>query len=283
MNRIDFALVIGVKNANPNGDPLNGNRPRQIFGGKGEISDVCLKRKIRNRLLDAGESVLIQSNDYKNDNFGSIRERVESAKLPQGDEASRKAACEKWLDVRSFGQVFAFKKSAKKGKNSSDGHDEGEEQASVSIGVRGPVTIQAAYSLEPITITSEQITKSVNGEPTETGKKASDTMGMKHRVDSGVYVAYGSISVQLAERTGFTEQDAEKIKSALENLFQNDESSARPAGSVNVLHVVWWKHSCKRGNHSVARVHRSLAVNNDGSIETEELDGVETEVYHGVV
>lgn len=94
-----------------------------------------------------------------------------------------------------------------------------------------------------------QITKSVNSETTDSGKKSSDTMGMKYRVSGrAVYVTYGSISPQLAERTGFSAEDAEKIKEALVTLFENDESSARPSGSMEVLDVVWFAHNCKGGS-----------------------------------
>lgn len=100
----------------------------------------------------------------------------------------------------------------------------------------------------PIAIDDVQITKSVNSETTDSGKKSSDTMGMKYRVSGrAVYVTYGSISPQLAERTGFSAEDAEKIKEALVTLFENDESSARPSGSMEVLDVVWFAHNCKGG------------------------------------
>ncbi|MFD0589152.1 type I-C CRISPR-associated protein Cas7/Csd2 [Paenibacillus sp. GCM10027627] len=250
-HKIDFAVVISVSKANPNGDPLNGNRPRQNFDGYGEISDVAIKRKIRNRLQDMGESIFVQSNDRKSDSYGSLRERADAnaelekilkSKTGSSDEFAR-IACQEWLDVRSFGQVFAFK--ADKG-------------AGVSVGVRGPVSIHAATSLDPIDITSLQITKSVNSEP---GKdRGSDTMGMKHRVDSGVYVFYGSINTQLAEKTGFTNDDAQKFKQALVSLFENDASSARPEGSMEVHKVFWWEHSSKLGQYSSAKVHRSLLV-----------------------
>lgn len=179
-HKIDFAVVLSVTKANPNGDPLNGNRPRQNYDGFGEISDVALKRKIRNRLQDMGEAIFVQSNDRKSDAFNSLRERAEAnselekifkAKTSSNDEFAA-IACQEWLDVRSFGQVFAFKADSK--------------GSSVSVGVRGPVSIHTATSVSPIDITSLQITKSVNSEP---GKdRGSDTMGMKHRVDFGVYV-----------------------------------------------------------------------------------------------
>ena len=111
-------------------------------------------------------------------------------------------ACKTWMDVRAFGQVFSFKK--------------GGENESISIGIRGPVTIQPAFSIAPVNIVSSQITKSVN---LETGsnpdKKNPDTMGMKHRVEYGVYKTFGSINVQTAQKTGFDEEDAEAIKEFL--------------------------------------------------------------------
>ena len=153
-HKIDFSLIITATNANPNGDPLNGNRPRETYEGYGEISDVCIKRKIRNRLQDMGEHIFVQSDDRCNDGFDSLRSRAEGnealkavskGKNTNRDEYAR-TACAEWIDVRSFGQVFAFKGDA------------------VSVGVRGPVSIQHAVSISPVDIVSMQITKSVNGE-----------------------------------------------------------------------------------------------------------------------
>lgn len=275
--KIDFALILQVKNANPNGDPLNGNRPRTDFSGIGEITDVCLKRKIRDRLQDAGESIFVQSDEKKTDGMTSLANRAKDKEVGLGADAfnAKKAskddtiqkACEKWLDVRSFGQVFAFGK--------------GEDASGVSIAIRGPVTIQSAFSVEPVNITSTQITKSVSGEG-DGSKKSSDTMGMKHRVDSGVYVAFGAMSPQLAERTGFSDTDADKIKAVLTKLFEGDASSARPEGSMQVVKLIWWEHNCKSGQYSSAKVHNSLKVNADGThefitqlagLEPQEIDG----------
>ena len=180
-NKIDFALVLRVTHANPNGDPLNGNRPRTDYGGLGEITDVCLKRKLRDRLLESGNSIFVQSDDRKVDQETSLRNRAESATNGIGKERFKKGAskdeaaklaCEKWFDVRAFGQVFAFGKEG--------------DASGVSIPVRGPVTVQSAFSKEPVSITSTQITKSVSGEG-DGSKRGSDTMGMKHRVDHGIY------------------------------------------------------------------------------------------------
>ena len=143
--KIDFTLFISVHNANPNGDPLNGNRPRINLDGYGEISDVCIKRKIRNRLQDLGQRIFVQSDDRSDDTYTSLRERAEGcaelkAQLGNKKGANREAcaqiACREWMDVRTFGQVFAFKGS---GEN-------------VSLGVRGPVSIHQAVSLSPVDI-----------------------------------------------------------------------------------------------------------------------------------
>ncbi len=283
MNKIDFAVVITVSNANPNGDPLNGNRPRTTYTGLGEISDVCLKRKIRNRLQDMGESIFVKSSERNDDEYNSLSERASKTIIgySSNDEYAEKA-CKEWFDVRSFGQVFAFKPSSKDSKK--DG---------VSVGVRGPVTIHQALSVDTVDINSLQITKSVNSEPTESGKKSSDTMGSKHMVDFGVYIIKGSINVQLAEKTGFSDEDAEKIKECLRTLFENDASAARPDGSMEVHKLFWWKHNNKIGQYSSAKVHRTLSVKlingkdypasiDDYDIITNDLDGLTPEVINGI-
>lgn len=277
-NKIDFAVLVKVANANPNGDPLNGNRPRTTYTGNGEISDVCIKRKIRNRLQDMGEEIFVKSSERSDDGFHSLSERASEniTSYSSSDDYARQA-CEKWIDVRAFGQVFAFKSKDKK---------EG-----VSVGVRGPISIHQAVSCSPIDINSMQITKSVNGEPLE--GRSSDTMGTKHFVEFGLYKIKGSINVQLAEKTGFSEEDAEKIKEALRTLFINDASAARPDGSMEVVTLYWWRHNNKIGQYSAAKVHDSLKVSlkegvqipasvDDYIITVEPLNGLEPQVIAGI-
>lgn len=280
-NKMDFAVLVTVNKANPNGDPLNGNRPREDYDGYGEISDVCIKRKIRNRLQDMGERVFVQSAERADDGAKSLRERAENnpeikkAQKDKDSEKYAKVACESWIDVRAFGQVFAFKSSKNEG---------------VSVGVRGPVSIRTAESVSPIDISTMQITKSVNSESGD--KKSSDTMGSKNRVEFGLYVIKGSINHQLAEKTGFSDEDAEKIKQALITLFENDCSSARPEGSMEVKNVYWWKHNCEMGQYSSAKVHRTLDIKvkegidspkhfEDYVVTTNDLDGLTPEIYEG--
>ena len=262
-NKIDFVALVSVTRANSNGDPLNGNRPRTDLNGFGEISDVCIKRKIRNRMQDLGKPIFVQSEDRCSDGCGSLSERASAAMkgIKDREEYARRA-CETWLDVRTFG--------------------------------RGPVSIHQASSLSPVEIESLQITKSVNGEKKEKGEnRASDTMGMKHFVRFGLYEIKGSINVQLAEKTGFSDEDADTVKECLRTLFVNDASSARPDGSMEVVKLFWWRHSCKDGQYSSARVHRSVkvALRDAGTIPTsaddyvislETLPGLEPEVIDGI-
>ena len=277
--KIDFLVLVSVSNANPNGDPLNGNRPRENYEGYGEISDVCIKRKIRNRWQDMGQKIFVQSDDRADDGFGSLKARADGyapfkEEINNKKNASRekciRLACEEWMDVRSFGQVFAFK---------------GVE---VSLGIRGPVSIHQAVSVQPVDIISMQITKSVNSEDKKDGK-ASDTMGTKHRVGFGLYVVKGSVNVQLAEKTGFSQEDAQLLKEALKTLFENDASSARPEGSMEVCRLYWWQHEEKTPAVSSAKVHRSVKIEpmserpssfGDYVIHYEDPGCVEPEVYY---
>lgn len=274
-HKIDFAVIIGVKNANPNGDPLNGNRPRTDYEGHGEITDVCLKRKIRDRLQEGGHSIFVQSDEKKEDGMTSLQNRAYSDEYGLGKDAfnakktSREEtvnnACKKWFDVRAFGQLFAFG---------------GDANSGVSIPIRGPVTIQSAFSVEPVSVTSTQITKSVSGEG-DGAKRSSDTMGMKHRVDNAVYVAFGAITPQLAERTGFSDDDTKVIKDILPKLFEGDASSARPEGSMAVKKVIWWEHNCPSGQYSSAKVHHTLDVKPDGEYNLSSLDNLAPEEIDG--
>ena len=247
-NKIDFAVLVSVTMANPNGDPLDGNRPRTSYSGYGEISDVCIKRKLRNRMQDMGQRIFVQSDDRSDDGCKSLRERANAVlgKTKDRDEYAR-IACETWMDVRSFGQVFAFSASDKSG---------------VSVGVRGPVSIHQAVSLSPVEVKS-------------------------------LYLVKGSINVQLAQKTGFTNEDAGIVRECLRTLFENDASSARPDGSMEVCRLYWWEHNCPCGQYSSAKVHRSLHVAlkdgveqpdsfEDYDVTLDTLPGLACEIIDGV-
>ena len=229
-------MTFTVENANGNGDPLSGNRPRMDSNGLGEVSDVCLKRKIRNRFQDNGNAIFVQSKERTDDGCTSLEKRYEKyfdKKI--SDEEVEKGFNEKWIDVRAFGQVITYDKR--------------------SIGIRGPISIGIAKSLDPITIEDMQITKSVNGmEQKNPNDKAPDTMGMKHFVEFGTYVVQGAVNSYFAEKTGFDDKDLEEFKEALRTIFVNDASSARPDGSMEVKQIFWFEHSCKVGDVSSAKI-----------------------------
>lgn len=257
--KIDFIATIVVENANPNGDPLNGNYPRTDLDGYGIISDVAIKRKIRNRMQDEGQEIFVKSNERIDDGFRSLERRYQSVFTEKGKESDEdvyKRACEKWIDVRSFGQVITFDKK--------------------SIGIRGPVSISMAKSLSPVNATSMQITRSTNGQ--ETDKKASDTMGTKPFIDFGVYIVKGSINAFFAEKTGFTKADAGMVKESLRTLFVNDASSARPEGSMDVKDIYWFEHPTKTGVLSSSKVFDMLKYNEIGLLEAKKYEDYEIRI-----
>ncbi len=246
--RRELLFLYSVKDANPNGDPLMGNMPRTDYDGYGEVSDVCIKRKIRNRMQDLGYDIFVQSQDRIQDGHKSLESRFKAHFTKEPDEVVAQKACEMWLDVRSFGQVMTFQKR--------------------SLGIRGPVSVSIAKSLSPVDIITMQITRSTNGMEAEVGKaRSSDTMGNKHYVEFGVYKFTGSINCYFAEKTGFTYSDADIIKKALSTLFVNDMSSARPEGSMEVKKVYWFIHPNKLGVASSAKIHSLIKTNIDPDIQ----------------
>ena len=259
-NKIDFAALVTATKCNPNGT-FEENRPRQDANGHGEMSKECISRKIRNRLQDMGERILVQAAERADDSARSIHDRAMkcpdfAAAQKAGDKAAAyQAACQEWFDVRAFGQVFALK------------NNKFDPDAPVSFGVNGPVSIQPAETVDPVDITTMTITKSVNGDTTEGDVRSADTVGSKSRVEFGLYVIRGSINCSLADKTGLSDEDAEKILKAVETLFENDESAARPAGSMEVRKMIIWRHSSKSGNYGPGKVQRSLHIEKKEGVE----------------
>lgn len=242
MNKIDFMIIIPVSLANPNGDPTFDNRPRTTFDGKGLISDVCLKRKIRNRLQDMGEDILCDNRETL-----SMRERIlsdeEISPLLKDKDKLHDATCRKWIDARAFGSVIATK----------------TKDDSVSVGIRGAVSISNAVSIDTVDIIEIDHSNSFNREESGT-KRDRTTFGNSVKlVEHGCYIAKGSIFPQLAEKTGLSDADVEKIKQALATLFVGDCSSARPAGSM-AIRVYWWEHGSKYGDISPIRLFDSMKI-----------------------
>lgn len=255
-SRVDFVLVFSVDNANPNGDPGYDNRPRMdAYTGHGFVTDVCLKRKIRNRVetikeLADGYNIWVRSGTYLRDTvdkFGGDKDRL----------------CEQFFDIRAFGGVLTGD-SESGGEKSEDKTKEkktksGKSKSKVSQ-IRGPVSIQYAKSVAPIIVEDDEITRVC---PTKFDPKKPDKqteMGRKKRVPFAVYVAKGSVSARLAEGdkgTGFSIEDLDLLKEAMETLFVNDESTARPIGSMIMQKGVFFTHTSKKDGDEA--VHKTLA------------------------
>lgn len=276
MEQIDFVLLIEVDYANPNGDgrPENGNRPRQGFmSGYGEISDVCIKRKIRNRLQAMGESIFIQPRYNQTDEYQSLNDRfLGNIDITDCPAAICENACEKWLDVRLFGHTVTYTKSP--------------------IGIRGAVTIRPAISISPIDIEGRVTTRCTNSmNPKKSVKDASgyilasDTLFERFYVLHGMYKLCGSINMQLCQKNGVSLEDIEKLKYALKTLYLNDESSNRPNGSIYIYRMFWFEQK-EQLRCSAAKVQRSVKVTplveiprseEDYRVEVTPLDGVDLE------
>ena len=245
-NRYEFVLLFDVENGNPNGDPDAGNTPRvDPETGHGLVTDVCLKRKIRNHVALAkdgqeGFQIYIQEKSILNDTnekaYKAYELKPESKKLPKVIEDAQKITgwmCANFFDIRAFGAVMTTE---------------------VNCGqVRGPVQLAFAKSVEPIFAQEISITRMAVTTKAEAEKQQGDnrTMGRKHIVPYGLYVAHGFVSAPLAEKTGFSEDDLTLLWEALANMFEHDRSAARGMMSSQKLFI--FKHDNKMGN---APAHR---------------------------
>lgn len=255
-NRIDFVYFIDVKNGNPNGDPDAGNMPRiDAETGHGIISDVCLKRKVRNYVqakahfekdMGTGYDIFIIEGAVLDSLVNSVdAENNEPAKNEQNNEGEKESEkvknkkkvktllCEKYYDIRSFGQVIATT-----GKSDR---------------VRGPIQFDFAESVDqifprPISITRMAVTKEKETpkEAGESSEKNNQTMGRKYIVPYGLYVCHGFISANLAQQTGFSEKDLQLFFDALKNMFDVDRSAAR--GLMSAQKLIVFKHDSILGN-----------------------------------
>ncbi len=238
MNRYDFVYLFDAKNANPNGDPDAGNLPRvDAETGHGLVTDVCLKRKIRNyvemtRGNESPNRIYFREREVLNrlheEAWKQIGEKP-SKHLPR-DVAKARALtgfmCANFFDIRAFGAVMSTE---------------------VNCGqVRGPVQISFARSIDPIVTQEHAITR--NSVTNERDLEKARTMGRKFTVPYGVYRAHGFVNPFLAAQTGFGEEDLSLLFEALENAFQFDQSAARPPGSMAARKPIIFEHESELGN-----------------------------------
>lgn len=251
-NRYDFILLFDVKDANPNGDPDAGNLPRiDAETGQGLVTDVCLKRKIRNFIQDTQKDQRIYFTEGEVHN----RQHQEAYKaLDLGDPKKAKAAerdqarawmCENFYDVRTFGAVMSTE---------------------VNCGqVRGPVQISFARSIDPIVSSEHAITRTsvTNEKDIEKGR----TMGRKFTVPYALYRAHGFVNPYLAEQTGFSDDDLELLLTAIENAFTLDASAARPAGSMAMRAFIVFKHDSQLGKAPSHSLFDSVSVSRKADVD----------------
>jgi len=260
-NRYDFVLLFDVKDGNPNGDPDAGNLPRMdAESGRGLVTDVCLKRKVRNFVgLVKGEQppfeIYVKEKAVLNNQHKRAYAGIGKPELLEGDDKKRKGGdavdeakqwmCRNFYDVRAFGAVM------------STGINCGQ--------VRGPIQLTFARSIDPIVALEHSITRMAVATEAEAEKQSGDnrTMGRKFTVPYGLYAAHGFVSSFLAKQTGFDEGDLVLLWQALAQMFEHDRSAARGEMSTRGLYV--FKHDSELGNapaHSLfARIQSKL---NDG-------------------
>ncbi len=243
-NRYDFVLLFDVKDGNPNGDPDAGNLPRvDAETGRGLVTDVSLKRKVRNFVgLTKGEQppfeIYVKEKAILNNQNKRAYVGIGKAELLEGDDKKRKGGdavdearqwmCKNFYDVRTFGAVM------------STGINCGQ--------VRGPVQFTFARSADPIVAQEHSITRMAVATEAEAEKQSGDnrTMGRKFTVPYGLYVGHGFVSAHLANQTGFNEDDLELLWQSLVNMFEHDRSAARGEMATRGLYV--FKHDSQLGN-----------------------------------
>ena len=235
-NRYDFMLVFDVKDGNPNGDPDAGNLPRvDAETGEGLVTDVCLKRKVRNYIqltkgADAGYDIFVKEkavlNNIVDEAYAELGIDANAKKPAKGDavDKGRALMCKKFYDIRTFGAVL------------SAGANAGQ--------VRGPVQLTFARSVDPVVTLEHSITRMAVTKVEDVDKER--TMGRKHTVPYGLYVAYGFVSPALAGQTGFSQEDLETLWDALVNMFDHDRSAAR--GLMAMQKLIVFKHESALGN-----------------------------------
>ena len=228
-NRIDFVYIFDVCDGNPNGDPDAGNLPRvDAQTGMGLVTDVCLKRKVRNYVQIAKE--LAKGYDIFIKEKAVLNKLIDAAvdTETQNGRSARDIMCEKYYDVRTFGAVMAT------GKNAGQ--------------VRGPIQMTFARSVDQVAIAEHSITRVAVATEQESNRQGGGnrTMGSKATIPYGLYVCHGFISANLAKQTGFSEEDLELFFDALKNMFDVDRSAAR--GLMSAQKLIVFRHDSALGN-----------------------------------
>ena len=233
-NRIDFVYLFDVQDGNPNGDPDAGNLPRvDAETGMGLVTDVCLKRKVRNYVqivknLESGFDIFIKEKAVLNTEIDKAHDDATVKNAKDKTEAARQFMCKNYYDIRTFGAVMST------GKNAGQ--------------VRGPIQLTFSRSIDPIVAKEHSITRMAVATEKEAEKQSGDnrTMGRKSTIPYGLYVCHGFVSANLAKQTGFREEDLQLFWEALKNMFDQDRSAAR--GLMSARKLIIFRHNSALGN-----------------------------------
>ncbi|MGZ0654963.1 type I-C CRISPR-associated protein Cas7/Csd2 [Coraliomargarita sp. W4R72] len=250
-NRYDFLFLFDCQDANPNGDPDAGNLPRiDVETGQGLVTDVCLKRKIRNFVDQTTDKKIyfvegaVHNLQHKAA-YEAINEKPAQKVKPEIKDKATAWMCENYFDVRTFGAVMSTE---------------------VNCGqVRGPAQLSFARSIDPIVASEHAITRTSVTNEKDIEKER--TMGRKFTVPYGLYLAKGFVNPFLAKQTGFSDDDLELLFTALENAFQFDQSAARPAGSMNPRGLIVFKHDSQLGNAPSHKLFEAVTVKKKADVE----------------
>lgn len=233
-NRIDFVYIFDVQDGNPNGDPDAGNLPRvDTETNEGIVTDVCLKRKVRNYVqvakgLEHGYDIFIKEKAVLNNEIDKAHDDAAVKAAKNKTAAARQYMCENYYDIRTFGAVMST------GKNAGQ--------------VRGPIQLTFARSVDPVATSEHSITRVAVATPKEAESQNGEnhTMGRKATIPYGLYVCHGFISANLAKQTGFSEEDLSIFFDALKNMFDLDRSAAR--GLMSAQKLIVFRHESELGN-----------------------------------
>lgn len=233
-NRIDFVYIFDVQDGNPNGDPDAGNLPRvDAETGMGIVTDVCIKRKVRNYVqvakgLANGYDIFVKEKAVLNNEIDKAHDDAKVKAAQNKIAAARLYMCEHYYDIRTFGAVMST------GKNAGQ--------------VRGPIQLTFARSVNPVATSEHSITRIAVATPKEAESQNGEnhTMGRKATIPYGLYVCHGFISANLAQQTGFTEDDLALFFDALKNMFDLDRSAAR--GLMSAQKLIVFRHASELGN-----------------------------------
>lgn len=233
-SRIDFVYIFDVQDGNPNGDPDAGNLPRvDAETGMGIVTDVCIKRKVRNYVqvakgLANGYDIFVKEKAVLNNEIDKAHDDAKVKAAQNKIAAARQYMCEHYYDIRTFGAVMST------GKNAGQ--------------VRGPIQLTFARSVNPVATSEHSITRIAVATPKEAESQNGEnhTMGRKATIPYGLYVCHGFISANLAQQTGFTEDDLALFFDALKNMFDLDRSAAR--GLMSAQKLIVFRHASELGN-----------------------------------